>query len=97
MPCHVDLSDDKIDFEAVLCGIFTLLESNKLTTTLGTVLTAVDWDEVGENRSDIRDWWIEHKRRDAERRVAEAKRKAMEESEDRKKLKKLIAKYGVPE
>ena len=104
MPCRVDDWDDVPkatkrhglaieDFEAVLCGIFTLLEADK---RLEIHLTDMDWSEVGVSRKMVEAWWAAHKKEDERRRAKEAAEKEKEEkrkaalakltAEDRKAL-----------
>lgn len=62
--------------EAMLCGVFKLLdagfESHGITFYLGAVLDRVNWQEAGVTRSDTENWWQDHLERDAERRHQEA-------------------------
>jgi hypothetical protein len=62
------------DFEAVLCGMLTVLEKEERMFSLDDV----DWSEVGVSRKMVETWWEGHKREDERRRKKEAaeKRKA---------------------
>lgn len=63
--------------EAMLCGLFTLLEngftSHGITFYLPAVLDRVDWQEAGTTRRCTEQWWEDHRARDEERRAEEAR------------------------
>ena len=79
MPCRTDDWDCKpvresrnglyiADFEAILCGILTVLEKEERMFSLDDV----DWDEVGVKKKHVDKWWKEHKKEDEVRRAKEA-------------------------
>lgn len=71
--------------EAMLCGVFTLLEngftSHGITFYLPAVLDRVNWQEAGTTRMWTEQWWEDHKERDAERRAEEARQLARRRQE----------------
>ena len=88
MPCRVDDWDDVArvtkqygmdihDFEAVLCGIFTVMEHRR--DERDDWLGDIHWSEVGVPREMVEKWWEGHKREDAKRRKAEAAKRRKEE------------------
>jgi hypothetical protein len=55
--------------EAVLCGLFTVLEDHGLVGgySIAAWLAAVDWEEAGVTRKQAADWWKAHKAADKAR------------------------------
>ena len=86
MPCRVDDWDDVPratkrhglaieDFEAVLCGMLTVLEKEERLFSLDDI----DWDEVGVSRKMVEAWWEAHKKEDERRRAKELAERVKEE------------------
>lgn len=83
MPCRVEEDHElcketrhgmTIDhFEAVLCGLFTVMEKAPITgeNMLDLWLSDVDWKEAGVQRREVKTWWRKHKAEDTRRRMAE--------------------------
>ena len=74
----IDIQDRQIaELEAMMCGVFTLLDdgftSHGITFYLPAVLDRVNWQETGTTRMWTDEWWEDHKERDAERRAEEAR------------------------
>lgn len=67
------------DFEAALCGIFTVLEASASGQSLDYLLGYVDWKEAGVQRRVVETWWRKHKAEDDARRRREAREKSKEE------------------
>ena len=51
--------------QAVLCGIFTAIESESIDVS--ECLDDIDWSQVGVSRAVVETWWSKHKERDAEK------------------------------
>ena len=72
MPCYGggdpveirELEDTIEKFEAVLCGIMRVDPS---------IVNRIDWKEVGITKQQHMNWWKEHQREDAARKMHEAK------------------------
>lgn len=86
MPCRdpVDWDEPRVtkrhglaieDFEAVLCGILTVLEKEERLFGLDDV----DWTEVGVKQKTVETWWKAHKLEDIARRKQEKAEKRMKE------------------
>lgn len=78
--------------EAVLCGVFTVLEdASKLGNTplapgaIGDVMARMDWTEIGVTRTQAVNWWDSHKVADKVRREREEMRRLEAERNDRLK------------
>lgn len=91
MPCRDWTVNDEYHAEAhriasllepAMCGILTALENQN---QLQMVLFSVDWREAGVSKESVEAWWKEHKRKDAQRRKAEAKRVARAAEKQRKR------------
>jgi hypothetical protein len=61
-----DLEKTIEKFEAVLCGIMQIDPS---------IVDRIDWKEVGITKQQHMNWWKEHQKEDAARKVREAKEK----------------------
>lgn len=72
---HV-LQEELKEREAMLCGVFTLLEngfeSHGITFYLQAVLEKVDWTEAGVSITQAKAWWADHKEQDEARKRKEA-------------------------
>lgn len=89
MPCTYDdpserrISDSELTrlrhAEAVLCGVFHVLEDEM--DKLDSIMSQVDWKEVGLKSRWAYDWWKEHKKKDAIRHACE-----LEEAERKRKV-----------
>lgn len=64
------------DFEATLCGLFTLFEKEG---EIDWWTSRVDWKEAGVKRKTVETWWKKHKEEDAARRAREAAERRKEE------------------
>ena len=78
-PLHEEISvlkEELKEREAMLCGVFTVLEngfeSHGITFYLAAVLEQVNWKEAGVTMHATETWWEDHKERDAEQRAQEA-------------------------
>jgi hypothetical protein len=64
------------ELEAMLCGVFSLLEagfeSHGITFYLQAVLEKVDWAEAGVSMTQAKAWWADHKAHDEARKRKEA-------------------------
>lgn len=79
MPCTYDdpnerrINGDELTrlrhAEAVLCGVFHVLEDDM--DKLDSILSQVDWKEVGLKSKWAYNWWSEHKKKDAVRHARE--------------------------
>ena len=77
MPCNyygpgeyeATLSQENLRLEAALCAFITAAEKLGMYWETRDV---VDWAEAGVSNEWFDAWWIEHKRKDAERRQREA-------------------------
>lgn len=87
MPCRDVWPTDEIDsssrqakwFEAVVCGIFTQMESQPIEGLLDDILDNLDYEEMGVTRGEIEGWWKAHKKADIERRKREEAARLKEE------------------
>lgn len=73
MPCRDDGYPDSEcvkNFNAVLCGVFTLAEKDG---TLEKLLNSLNWREIGHTRAEVEAWWNRHKEEDSKRRQQELK------------------------
>lgn len=69
-----DMNDlTRTEFEAMLCAAFTYLEHVGKNPLL-----VLDFREAGVEQRHVENWWIEHKRRDTERRAREIQAKQLE-------------------
>ena len=86
MPCRSDGWDtpekeqrnglDIGQFEATLCGIFTLFEKEG---EIDWWLDRVNWKEAGVKRGHVEAWWTRHKKADEDRRKREEAARRKEE------------------
>ena len=77
-PLHakIDIQGRQIaELEAMLCGVFTLLENgicvNSSDLFLDDILTQVNWKGTGTTQMWAEEWWAEHKKQDTLRKEAE--------------------------
>lgn len=84
------------DFQALLCGSFTLAEK---TGTLDDLLDKMDWKEVGVSRKTTLEWWEKHKKEDELRRKEEAHIAHLKkiERERSKKRREILARLSPEE
>src|SRR5690242_13382594 len=94
MPCRDDPADYRTrndyneqvlrqvrrDFEAALCAVFRVLDTNDYPMSLGELLGYVDWQEAGVSRAWVEGWWASHKEQDRLRKLQEAARQRKEEA-----------------
>lgn len=80
MPCYVDDSYDRErnsrnlekrvkQFEAVVCAVMRADP---------TIVDRIDWTECGVTKKQHLDWWTEHQKQDAERKIQEEEEKKKE-------------------
>jgi len=81
MPCaddpldneeYVELFDEHQRLKAVMCAVLTQLETDRTPDEFEIFLKNINWKEAGVKKSWLKEWWTEHKARDAERRRMEA-------------------------
>lgn len=87
MPCITEypeeinrrLSKEVSDFEAMLCGVLSVLRDKGTTANLDLeVIYMVDEKECGVKVSKIFDWWEEHQEHDKIRKARELKETTVE-------------------
>lgn len=85
--------------DAMLCAVLTVFEEGRLTFTddrddqfafgLYDLYHEVDWEEAGVSKSDMVEWWKDHKEQDAKRQAQEAAKLA---ARRKRALEKLTSK-----
>jgi hypothetical protein len=63
------LSKEHKNVEALLCGIFTVLDKDR--DELDHFLDIINWEEVGISKAYAKSWWFTHKIQDQQRRKNE--------------------------
>lgn len=73
--------------EAMLCGVLTVLEGfDAGNGKLSNVLQNIDYKEMGVTRTQVEQWWTNHKAEDARRKAEEFNRKRREKAHKRNQL-----------
>ena len=88
-PLHEETDTLKAELaerDAMLCGVLTCLETDGSGPELLAALAHFDADEAGVSIEAIRSWWDDHKKKDAERRAAEAAELEARKAQALKKL-----------
>jgi hypothetical protein len=83
------LLKEKSNLEASLCAALTFMEALP-HFRWSEFVGGTDWNEVGITSEQVESWWVNHKKKDAERRIREAEQKERDAEKARRSLAKQI-------